>query len=108
MRRLAKFVHVDGQQFRPGDVPPPEVACRITNPKCWEGDPDPAESVEQPTQAETPAAEAVQEKQDPEPPPRAGKGSGHDAWAAYAAAKGVEVPEGAGRDEIIAAVEAAE
>lgn len=41
------------------------------------------------------------------PPPKAGAGSSVDAWAAYAADQGVEVPEDAKRDEIIAALEAA-
>jgi hypothetical protein len=39
------------------------------------------------------------------PPPRAGKGSGVEPWAAYAASQGVEVEDGAGRDEIVAACE---
>lgn len=40
-------------------------------------------------------------------PPRAGKGSGKEAWAAYAEANGVEVDADASRDDIIAACEAA-
>ena len=42
----------------------------------------------------------------PAEPPRSGKGSGVDEWRAYAAARGVEVPDGAGRDDIIAAIDA--
>ena len=38
-------------------------------------------------------------------PPRTGRGSGLAAWSAYAASLGVEVPEGASRDDVIAAVE---
>jgi len=34
------------------------------------------------------------------PPPRGGPGSGADAWAAYAHAHGVAVPDGANRDRI--------
>lgn len=41
------------------------------------------------------------------PPPRAGAGSGKDAWKDYAAANGVDVSDDATRDEIIAAVESA-
>lgn len=41
------------------------------------------------------------------PPPRHGKGSGKDAWAAYAAGLGCEVPEGATRDQVIEALAAA-
>lgn len=40
-------------------------------------------------------------------PARAGAGSSTEAWAAYADAKGVTYAQGAGRDEIIAAVDAA-
>lgn len=39
-------------------------------------------------------------------PPRSGAGSGRDAWAAYAASKGINVPADAGRDQIIELVEA--
>jgi len=44
---------------------------------------------------------------DVQPPPQGGPGSGKDAWAVYAAAKGVAVDESAGRDDIIAAVKKA-
>jgi hypothetical protein len=40
-------------------------------------------------------------------PPQGGPGSGKEAWAQYAAAQDVSVPEDASRDEIIAAVKAA-
>lgn len=38
-------------------------------------------------------------------PPRAGKGSGRDAWAAHARDLGITVPDDAGRDDIIALVD---
>jgi hypothetical protein len=38
-------------------------------------------------------------------PPRAGKGSGRDEWAAYAAAVGVVVDDDMSRDDIIDAVD---
>lgn len=41
------------------------------------------------------------------PPPKSGAGSGRDAWAEYATARGVAVPDGAGRDDIVAALDAA-
>lgn len=41
----------------------------------------------------------------PEPPPRAGKGSGRDEWAAYAAFLGVAVSDDDSRDDIAAAVD---
>lgn len=39
-------------------------------------------------------------------PPKAGKGSGRDEWAAYAQSLGVEVADGSSRDDIVASVEA--
>lgn len=39
-------------------------------------------------------------------PPTSGKGSGVEAWAKYADDHGIAYPDGAGRDEIIATVEA--
>jgi hypothetical protein len=39
-------------------------------------------------------------------PPTSGRGSGVEAWQKYADGKGIAYPEGASRDEIIAAVEA--
>jgi len=41
-------------------------------------------------------------------PKRAGKGSGRDAWHAYAESIGLDVPDDASRDDIIAAVDAAQ
>lgn len=39
-------------------------------------------------------------------PPRNGAGSGRDAWAGYAKHLGLEVPDEASRDELIALVDA--
>lgn len=39
-------------------------------------------------------------------PPSTGPGSGRAAWAAYAESQGVQVPDGATRDEIIGLTEA--
>ena len=39
------------------------------------------------------------------PPPKAGPGSGRDAWVAYAQRAGLEVDEDASRDDVIDAVE---
>lgn len=41
-------------------------------------------------------------------PPKGGAGSGLDEWLAYAADHGIDVPDDATRDDVIAAVEAAE
>jgi hypothetical protein len=46
------------------------------------------------------------EPETPQAPPRSGAGSGADAWRAYAEAIDVEIPADAGRDDIIAAVDA--
>ncbi|MBM0240020.1 hypothetical protein JNW88_28165, partial [Micromonospora sp. ATA32] len=37
------------------------------------------------------------------PPPRSGKGSGVDAWRSFASVAKVNVPDGASRDDIVAA-----
>lgn len=41
-------------------------------------------------------------------PPKGGPGSGRDAWAAYAAEHDVEVPADASREDIVAALDAAD
>jgi hypothetical protein len=38
-------------------------------------------------------------------PPRAGRGSGVEAWTEYAVGLGIDVPEGASRDEVIELVD---
>ncbi len=43
----------------------------------------------------------------PAPPPRAGRGSSAEAWRQWAESAGVAVQDDAGRDDIIAACEAA-
>jgi hypothetical protein len=96
-RKLAEYVHVDGNVYEPGTAEkdlPNGVAEQITNPAAWgEGTAD---------DAGTPAAADG-------PPPRAGAGSGTDAWKAYAASfdPPVEVADDAKRDDIIAAIESA-
>lgn len=57
-------------------------------------------------------APKAEERAEPEPsygtaPPRSGKGSGVDAWSDYAYTNNVDVPDDAGRDDIITACEAA-
>lgn len=41
-------------------------------------------------------------------PPRSGRGSGADAWRAYAEAHGVAIEDGMSRDDIIAVCQAAD
>jgi hypothetical protein len=91
-RRLNTTVHVHlpegSKAYGPGDDVPKEHAALITNPKAWaDGDGEDGE--------------------DGGIPPRAGKGSGKDAWVAYAAANDVDHDPDATRDEIVAAVESA-
>lgn len=70
--------------FGPDDDVPAWAAKQITNPSAWEGGsaPDSGGS-------------------DDGPPPRAGKGSGREAWEKYATDNGVEVDPEWSRDEII-------
>lgn len=79
------------ETFVAGATPPAWAAERITNEAVWTSDVEVA-----------PAAAPA----DVERPPTAGKGSGRDQWAAYAATVGVEVSDNASRDDIIAAVDA--
>jgi hypothetical protein len=51
-------------------------------------------------------ADGPSDEPEPGPPPRAGRGSGREAWADYAHnVVGIEVPDDWNRDAIIAAVE---
>ena len=92
-RRCVVPVHVHGDDgtvtvYSAGDEIPAEHVALISNPNVWGVD-----DVEAP-----PAAGPVA-------PPRAGKGSGLDAWVAYAEALGLDVDPDATRDDIIAAVD---
>lgn len=87
-RKLAANVHVGGRFFEAGSTPDKEFADQITNPKAW------GEDVE---------SEATSDG----PPPKAGRGSGKEAWAAYAEKLDVDVDADATRDDIVAAVAAA-
>lgn len=76
--------------FDPGATVPGWARKQLTNPKLW-GDEQPAD----PAPAEVPV------------PPVSGPGSGKEAWAAFAADRGVEHDAGASRDDIMAACQAA-
>lgn len=111
--QLNTFVHVverDGKgevvrtgQFGPGEDLPAWAAKAITNPDVWDG-PAPAHAQRDDT---TPASALAGSGDAATVPPRSGTGSGKEAWSAYAQAKGVDVPDGATREEIIAALEEA-
>lgn len=100
MPRLRTTVHVvdlEGRTraFGQGEDLPDWAAEQITNPDVWEGElPEHLQPEQDPSQP--PETAPVEE------PPRSGKGSSRDAWAAYAAVKGVDVTEGASREDIIA------
>lgn len=93
--RLIAYVHVDGVAYGPDDTVPAAVAKRIGS-HAWE-DPEAAagdgDDLAPPT--------LLQE------PPRSGRGSGVDAWRAYAEQEDVDVAPEASREDVIAALESA-
>ena len=95
MSKLNTFVTVhsadgDSITFGPDDELPTWAEKAISNPNVWD---------------EAPEAQTEETGADGEPP-RAGAGSGLDAWKTYAAAQGIEVPEDAKREDIFALVDA--
>lgn len=94
-RRLIAYVHVDGVAYGPDSKVPADVAKRIGD-HAWT-DADEAAADEQPAGG----------GQSTEAPPRSGRGSGVDAWRAFAEQHDVEVAADASREDIIAACEAA-
>ncbi|TDD54583.1 hypothetical protein E1286_05175 [Nonomuraea terrae] len=106
MARLTTTVYVvdpDGRQrpFGPGVDLPEWAVTQISNPDVWDGDlPEHLNASDEKDEDQGP-----DNGQQPEPelqePPRGGSGSGKEAWAAYAAARGVEVDADASRDDII-------
>lgn len=96
MARLRSYVHVpvgmDWVVYGPDDEVPAEHAALITNPKAW-------------ADGELPSGSEVADgSASDEAPPRAGKGSGREEWAAFAESRGVHVDEDDKRDDIIAAL----
>lgn len=97
-RALRTYVHVhdeDGQThvFGPDDEVPAWAAKRITNPAAWEDDAGEDTGGQQAGGEQTGA------------PPRSGKGSGKEAWAAYAAQHDVKLENDATREDYIAELE---
>jgi hypothetical protein len=70
---------------------------RITNPDVWRS----ADGNGGASSASVPDSGEL------ERPPESGAGSGRESWAVYAVALGVDVTDDMGRDDIIAAVDAA-
>lgn len=81
------------QVLGPDDTVPGWAQKAITNPDVWAD-----ESDEDTDDGDTTEGSGE--------PPRAGKGSGLEAWRTYAQAQGISVPDDANRDDIIAAVDA--
>ena len=97
MARLIGYVHVqdpDGRMvvFGPEDHVPGWARAQMDDGCFLDG--APAVEVKPPAHADA-------------PPPQSGRGSSAAAWAAWAQVNGVDVADGASRDDIIAACAAA-
>lgn len=105
-------VHVDGVWYRPGEVPPPDVAARITNPKVWDDEDPPSRELQVNRRDESPFQFAGDpqrielEQSKVKEPPRGGPGSSADAWRTFMAAHEFDVPEGASAKDMQAAWDA--
>lgn len=104
MAKLNTHVHVHDKHgkphvFGPGQDIPDWAQEKITNPRVWE---------EPPAGDSSPAGGGGRGKPLLSPPPKSGTGSGAKAWAEYAVAYGVSVPEKASREDIIELLQAAE
>jgi len=118
--RLRTHVHVRDEKnvahvFGPDDEVPRWAAAKITNPKAWAQQPEIVEDDDPATvpassgaAEQTPAGGGSQDSAGGARPPKVGAGSSREVWAAYAAVRGLELPESASKADIIAAVEAAE
>lgn len=83
-----------------GTSVPAWAADLVTNPKAFD-DADTAVDAAEPE----PTGHGADDDDAPDAPPRSGKGSGLAAWLDYAEKTGVEVPEGATRDDVMSAVD---
>jgi hypothetical protein len=82
----------------------PDWALEQMGDHCFEEVPTPTDPEAQ--LAEQSQAAAANEDGPGGEPPRAGRGSGVEAWTEYAVGLGIDVPEGASRDEVIELVDA--
>lgn len=99
MAKLLTDVYVDGVLHAAGS----EAPRGVSNPAALDAGAWAVDSLD-PAHASTVHSDEVPGG----PPPRNGAGSGRDAWKAYADTLGLEVADDATRDDIVAAVEAAE
>lgn len=113
MPTLAITVHVQDPEtgrhvvFHKGAEPPAKVVAMIKNPGVW-ADPEEAAAVAEAFRAEGEPEEVTADEEDgSEEPPRSGRGSGRDAWAAFAADRGVHVEDEDTRDDIVQALASA-
>jgi hypothetical protein len=91
-RRLIAYVHIGGVAYGPGDDMPQSVAEQIGD-HCWED----IDTDTQDGDGGVPGGA----------PPRSGRGSGLDAWLAFATQAEVGTAPDMSRDDVIAACEAA-
>ena len=128
MARLSGNVavrHPDGGEIRvfgPKDTVPEWAARQITNESAWSDGkapysdesppgPTPDDLADVTRERDAALAELAAFKAGSGPsgvPPKGGPGSGKDAWVAYAAEHDVEVPADATREDIVAALDAAD
>lgn len=126
MSKLNTFVtvHQDGEPhtFGPDDEVPSWAEKSITNPNVWAEAPKSKDKSEKSGKSKDKAATtealatgspegetgapATSDDASNGEPPRAGAGSGLDAWKAFAAGQGIEVPDDAKREDIFALVDA--
>lgn len=106
--RLAACVYAMNENdevvwFTPDHDVPAWAAKQITNPRSWEVAP---KGVKLDDEAGAPAyrADPTEPAKGDEEPPLGGPGSGVAAWKAHAEGLGIEVPDDAGRDDIVALV----
>ncbi|MGW2708070.1 hypothetical protein ACWC4J_03605 [Streptomyces sp. NPDC001356] len=103
-RRLRTFVHVDGNAYGPDSEVPPEVAEQIGD-HAWEDDADQGDDGEPGDVGYADPNAGQQPARGVEAPPRSGRGSGVDAWRAYAEANGYDTDDDMSRDDVIALLE---
>jgi hypothetical protein len=109
-RQLSSTVTVTGEDglfvtFGPGDHIPGWAAKQIDNPKAWA---DTDESAPEPVRGGPVdlSTGAGSDGENPHGlPPKAGSGSGLDAWVAKATELGITVPENPSRGDVIELVE---
>lgn len=108
-RVLRRRVLTGGKSYPAGTKETAALKKAISNPAAWEDDgerePAPARRSRSSSSSASGGSGSA-EGPGNEEPPRGGEGATEEAWREYAAKLELEVPEGAGRDDIIALVDA--